>query len=210
MSHAFDEFTTDVKEEVGNFTTEVADYIDEYFDGVREKFGDGVDLDDFDLPPMDFNFDLDLPEMPEVGLQLQFDGLEIYVQIDTVLSAAATYTLNLYTSQTAIGIRVQDDLMIGVVASIDLILSVEGEIDISSGFHLKLEDGVQVNIGMFAKEVSGLVMYSSSLTHAHMEKPELTSVLATVANSSFCQLPSRALALYSRRYCASVCQLGSK
>jgi hypothetical protein len=115
-------------------------------------------MDDFDLPPLDYNLNIDIPEIPEFRLQFQFDGLEVYMLIDTVLSAGATYTLNLYTSTTPAGFAVRDSLEVGVIFAIDLILSVEGEINISSGFHLRLDDGVLFDIAIFSKEISNLTM----------------------------------------------------
>jgi hypothetical protein len=84
--------------------------------------------------------------------------MELYMEIDTTLSGGATYTLNLYTSETAIGFTVGEDLLIGVIFSVDLILSVESEIDISSGFHIQLNDGVAIDIPMFDRNVSSITL----------------------------------------------------
>lgn len=156
ISDAFENFTNQVESEVRGLATQVTDYVEEYVDGVVMKLDDGVDLDDFDLPPMDVNFNIDLPEIPEFRLQFQFDGLEMYMLIDTVLSAGATYTLNLYTSTTPVGFAVSDNLEVGVIFTIDLILSVEGEINISSGFHLRLDDGVVFELGIFSEEIASI------------------------------------------------------
>ncbi|RSL59952.1 hypothetical protein CEP54_007052 [Fusarium duplospermum] len=156
ISNAFNNFTDQVKSEVRSLATEVTDYVEEYVDGVVTKLDDGVDLDDFDLPPMDVDFNIDLPEIPEFRLQFQFDGLEMYMLIDTVLSVGATYTLNLYTSTTPVGFAVRDNLEVGVIFTIDLILSVEGEINISSGFHLRLDDGVVFELGIFSEEIASI------------------------------------------------------
>ncbi|KAH7122187.1 hypothetical protein B0J13DRAFT_648409 [Dactylonectria estremocensis] len=155
-SQAFDNFTEEVRTEIQEFGAAAVDYIEGRIRSVASNVSDGIDIDDFKLPPIDLDFDFDLPEIPECQLQLQFDGMELYMLIDTVLSVGSTYTLNLYTSQTAIGFAVGDSLEIGVIFSVDLILSVDGEIDISTGFHIKLEDGVAMNITMFSKEVSSI------------------------------------------------------
>ncbi|KAH8734379.1 hypothetical protein BGZ61DRAFT_442472 [Ilyonectria robusta] len=155
-SQAFHNFTEEVKTEIEDLGAAAVDYIETYIDKVAGNFSDGVDLDDFNLPPIDLDFDINLPEIPECQLQFRFDGLELYMLIDTVLSAGATYTLNLYTSNTPIGFAVGKNLEIGVIFSIDLILSVDGEIDISTGFHIKLEDGVTLDISMFSKDVSSV------------------------------------------------------
>ncbi|KAK7597493.1 hypothetical protein V3481_004076 [Fusarium oxysporum f. sp. vasinfectum] len=142
VSRAFSNFTNQVRRGIDSLADETADYIEKYIDKVADNLEDGFDMDDFDLPPLDYNLNIDIPEIPEFRLQFQFDGLEVYMLIDTVLSAGATYTLNLYTSTTPAGFAVRDNLEVGVIFAIDLILSVEGEINISSGFHLRLDDGV--------------------------------------------------------------------
>ncbi|PNP78493.1 hypothetical protein FNYG_08123 [Fusarium nygamai] len=158
VSRAFSNFTRQVRREIHSLADETADYIEKYIDTVADNLDDGFDMDDFDLPPLDYNLNVDIPEIPEFRLQFQFDGLEVYMLIDTVLSAGATYTLNLYTSTTPAGFAVRDNLEIGVIFTIDLILSVEGEINISSGFHLKLDDGVLFDIAIFSKEISNLTI----------------------------------------------------
>lgn len=80
------------------------------------------------------------------------------MEIDTILSGSATYTLNLYTSNTPIGFGVGKDLLVGVVFSIDLIISVDAEIDISTGFHIKLNDGIAIDIHMFDHDVSSITL----------------------------------------------------
>ncbi|KAM0385100.1 hypothetical protein ACHAQC_011722 [Fusarium culmorum] len=107
---------------------------------------------------MDFDLNIDLPEIPEFRIEFQFDGLEVYMLVDTVLSAGATYTLNLYTSTTPAGFAVRHNLEVGAIFTVDLIVSVEGEIDISTGFHLKLDDGVTIELGIFSKEISNMVI----------------------------------------------------
>ncbi|RBQ78478.1 hypothetical protein FVER14953_07659 [Fusarium verticillioides] len=158
VSRAFGNFTSQVRREIDNLADETADYIENYIDTVADNLDDGFDLDDFDLPPLDYNLNVDIPEIPEFRLQFQFDGLEVYMLIDTVLSAGATYTLNLYTSTTPAGFAVRDNLELGVIFAIDLILSVEGEINISSGFHLRLDDGVLFDIAIFSKRISNLTI----------------------------------------------------
>jgi hypothetical protein len=150
--------TDQVENEIYNLRTEVANYTKEYIDQVTDNLDDGFDMGDFDLPTMDVDLNIELLEIPEFRLEFQFDGLEVYMLVDTVLSAGATYTLNLYTSTTPAGFAVRHNLEVGVIFTIDLIVSVEGEIDISTGFHLKLDDGVTIELGIFSKEISNMVM----------------------------------------------------
>lgn len=119
---------------------------------------DGFHLSDFDFGPLDIDFDVEVPEIPSADLNFQFDGMELYMEMDTILSSGATYTLNLYTSKSPIGFAVAEDLLIGIVFSVDLILSVESEVDISTGFHIQLHDGVLINIPMFDRNVSSITL----------------------------------------------------
>jgi hypothetical protein len=158
ISQALDDLTDQVEDEIYKLRTEVANYTKQYIDQVTDNLDDGFEMDDFDLPTMDFDLNIDLPEIPEFRLEFQFDGLEVYMLVDTVLSSGATYTLNLYTSTTLAGFAVRHNLEVGVIFTVDLIVSVEGEIDISSGFHLQLDDGVTIELGIFSKEISNMVM----------------------------------------------------
>lgn len=159
FSKAFDTVTSEIGAEAKNVTNTVMDYVVNYLENLPKNiFTDGINRDDFDFPPIDVDFSIDVPKIPECSLRFQFDGLELYMQVDTILSGGATYTLNLYTSDTPIGFAVGNELLVGVVVSIDLILSVESEIDISSGFHIQLNDGVAIDIHMFDHNVSSITL----------------------------------------------------
>ncbi|KAF2001729.1 hypothetical protein P154DRAFT_595775 [Amniculicola lignicola CBS 123094] len=146
-----------IKDEVQNFTNEVDEYFEDYLGGVIKNFGDGIDLADFAFPTFNYSFDMDIPSIPECNLSFGFDSLELYMKMNTVLGVGATYELNLYTSTSPVGISITKDLELGVIFAVDLILSAAGEIDISSGFHLKLDDGLAINIPLFGDEVSDIV-----------------------------------------------------
>ncbi|KAK1704671.1 hypothetical protein BDP67DRAFT_548937 [Colletotrichum lupini] len=130
---------TKVATDIGNEFEETFDnitaYAKNYVSGVVDNLSDGLDANDFDFPPLNITFDLDL---------------------DTTLSAGLSYTLNLYTSTTPLGSKIGDDLLLGVVFSIDLILSVESELQMSSGFHLRMDDEVGFDIALFSKNVSSV------------------------------------------------------
>lgn len=156
VSQAFHNVTSEIQTELDNITTTAIDYVENYVKSVITS--DGFHIDDLAFPPIKIDFDVDVPDIPECELRFQFDGMELYMQIDTTLSGGATYTLNLYESETPVGFAVSDDLLVGVIFSIDLILSVESEIDISSGFHIQLNDGIAIDIPMFDKNVSSITL----------------------------------------------------
>ena len=135
--------------------------MDQVQSAATSNISTALDIDSYDPPPIRIDFDIDIPEMPECELQFQFDGLELYMEIDTILRLGATYMINLYTSQTPIGFRVTEDLLVGVVFTVDLILDVQAEIDINSGFHIQLDDGILINIPIFSNNVSDITLYAN-------------------------------------------------
>jgi hypothetical protein len=159
ISQAFRNFTSQIEHDIENITTSAIDYVTNQTSTIITDIVSGdFDLTDLDFPTIPLDFDIDIPDIPECQLSFQFDGLELYMQLDTALSGGATYTLNLYTSETPIGVASGQDNEIGIIFAIDLILSVEAEIDISSGFHIKLNDGVAINIAMFGQNISSVTL----------------------------------------------------
>ncbi|KAF1829848.1 hypothetical protein BDW02DRAFT_508940 [Decorospora gaudefroyi] len=140
-----------VRNETIQFATDFKDYLLNYIKDVTSN------IQDVDFPTFPFAFDLDIPEIPECNLRFQFDDMELYLEIDTSLSAGATYEINLFASQTAVGMKIGPLLQLGAVLQVDLILEVEGAIDISSGFHIKLDDGVAMDLTLFGKNVSNMI-----------------------------------------------------
>lgn len=156
-SQAIHNVTSSIETEFSNITTTAVKDVKNFAENFTSSIlSAGFNVNDIDFPPLELDFDVDVPAVPASDLKFQFDGLELYMEIDTILSSGATYTLNLYTSETAIGFAVANDLLVGVVFGIDLILSVESEIDISTGFHIQLHDGIAINIPMFDQDVSSI------------------------------------------------------
>ncbi|KAI1344488.1 hypothetical protein F5Y15DRAFT_424631 [Xylariaceae sp. FL0016] len=161
-SQELSNFTSSFVDEIGNITDTVSDYIEDYLDDVVDDLQDGFDLDDFDLPPMNVSFDLDVPDIPECRLHVEFDDLELYMLLDTVLSTGVTYEINLYSSNTPVGLSVSSDMFVGVIFAVDLILSADAEVDISSGMHIKIDDGLALDIAMFGQNVSDITFNGGS------------------------------------------------
>ena len=158
ISRTLDDEFNAVKDKVENFTETVDNYFVNYTKGVVANFADGIDLDGFEFPTFPFNFTMEVPTIPKCNLRFQFDKLELYLELDTILSVGATYGLRLYASNTPIGISITPDVELGIIFAIDLILSVSGAIDISSGFHILLNDGLTINIDLFGDDVSDIVL----------------------------------------------------
>ncbi|UKZ77798.1 hypothetical protein TrVFT333_005524 [Trichoderma virens FT-333] len=107
-----------------------------------------------DVKPPTIDLDLDI-KLPEYNVAVNLTDVEIYMEIDTILSAGITYTFNIYQSETIVGVALGDDLLLGAVFSIDLIFSVDSQIDIRSGFHVRF-DNIITQIVLFGKEASKL------------------------------------------------------
>lgn len=122
---------------------------------------ENIDIDwseaELDIPPPpDIDFNVEIPDFPEAIVEFQFDGTELYVDLSTVFSAGLTYTLTLFKKPLAVDL--DDLLFLGFVFSVDLILSLENELEIKHGFHIKLDDGILLKMAMFSKEATDLTL----------------------------------------------------
>lgn len=161
ITQAFQSFKTEVEGGIDNLMNATIDSFETYFENIGTNISslDTLvhDVEDLDFPTLNgTTFDLAIPDIPECQLLFEFDDLELYMELDTTLSAGATYTLNLYKSETPIGVSAGQDLEIGIVFKVDVILSVEAEIDISSGFHIQLNNGFALNMTMFGQDISSV------------------------------------------------------
>ena len=151
-----------VKTSVQNLTSDFKDYLVKSIEEVENTFdmSDGIDASDFDFdfPTFNLTFDLDVPPIEDANLHFQFDDMELYLEIGTTLSAGATYETTLFATQTPVGMKIGQYLMLGAVVTVDLILAVEGAIDISTGFHIKLDDGVAIDLPLFGNEVADMTV----------------------------------------------------
>lgn len=146
--------------DVYNLTKAADKYLKEFLDDVWKGWWEGS-LEPVELPTFNYSFSLDVPPIPATNLRFTFDGLELYMLVDTILSLGSTYTIPLFNSaidqpEIPIGFYITEKIKIGLIFRVDLILSVEGEIDISSGFHLKFNDGFAIDIALFGNDVSGV------------------------------------------------------
>lgn len=206
ISQAIDKTINDTKQEFDEFGDHIVTYLDDYVSDIRHNLGDGFDWADFDLPTFDHDFNLSIPAIPESSIRFQFDGMELYMEMETIINAGATYEINLFSSKSPYGFKIKE-LELGFVVTVDLVLSVDGEVDISSGFHIKLDDGVSMSIPLFGDSVSEIKVYVLSTlafhSHQYLYINKLTPHPATAANSSSSQSPSKAQASSSKPPSAS-------
>lgn len=166
LSNITDQVGNELKNMTDTAVDSVGDVVGNFFNQLGKQFsnlaqGRGFDLDElvsFDDFDVDTDIDVDLPPLPEVQLLFQIDTLDLYMEIDTTIAAGATLTIPLYRSATAAGLWAGDDMKAGLFVTMDLILSVEGEITLRSGFHLLLDDPIGFNIAMFGSDVSSIIL----------------------------------------------------
>lgn len=160
-----------IKSSVNNTLHEIADYaslvVGDMKDYISNTTGNLIqdithldslsELHGFKLPPPNITFDVDVGKLDDVSLEVIFTEAEIYVELSILLSAGVTYSLNLYTS-SELGYEV-GKVFVGFVATIDLILSVESQIELDSGFHLKFDKDMGMKLALFSEEASHLELF---------------------------------------------------
>ena len=117
---------------------------------------------DYSVPTLDLDFNLDnITGFTDVHLHFEFDDLEFYFDLDTKLPGS-TWMINLFTSETPVGFSYLDlGLQVGAIFSVDLFLIADAEIEIGSGIHIKLDDGVAFDMQMFKNDVSSIMIHVS-------------------------------------------------
>ncbi|KAL6231859.1 hypothetical protein BDW75DRAFT_31309 [Aspergillus navahoensis] len=150
-----------VADEVANVTDSAIDQLGTFVNEFIDNITDTDSITDFDFPAwptLDLDFDLDdAAGFPEIHAKFEFNDLELYLELDVQLSAGATYKLNLFTSQSIAGFAIPG-LEAGALFRVSLVLIAEAEIDISSGFHIKLDDVFALELELFNKNLSSITM----------------------------------------------------
>jgi len=158
---------TDVKQQIVDLATDartqIERFIDENFDGTAnivaylnktyDNLADDIDIGDF-LPPIrNISYDLNITTVPDATLSFCFEDLDVYLGIEALLDASAAYTIPLFHSQTIAGISI-GDTKVGTTFTVDLILAVEGSLNMTCGLHIKVDDVASLDIALFGDEVS--------------------------------------------------------
>lgn len=155
-SAAIDSITQDVKDTIVNITDAAEQAIKDTADNatnIARRLIDG-DLEDITWPTLPIDFNMDIQGVPQSHLTFQFDNLELYAELETSI-ANTSYTLNLYRQQTPLGIGLRNQNL-GVLFSLDLLLSTVAEVDMISGFHIKFDDSVIINMDFFNANFSDI------------------------------------------------------
>jgi len=163
-STAIQSLANQTETEIKNLSSNVITAFETYFENIIDDFNvTDFDVDEllFDLrqfPTVNSSFELDFPSIPECTLSLGFDDFELYMDMEIILIGNTSYTLNMYSTETPVGIRLGNDLTLGLVFSVDLVLTADVDLDISTGFHLKLDDGLALEIALFSRNVSDITL----------------------------------------------------
>ncbi|RYO75536.1 hypothetical protein DL766_010286 [Monosporascus sp. MC13-8B] len=152
-----------VGEQVENITDTTFEWVKNSTGELFDNVLDGLDSSDFDVPPLELDFNIPYPDIPECSLRFQFDGLELYLVLNTVLSGNADYKLPLYTSNTLAGLSLNSDTFVGVIFSVDLILSTSADVDFTSGIHIKVDDGAAIELSLFGNNISRITYNGGQL-----------------------------------------------
>ncbi|PYH85818.1 hypothetical protein BO82DRAFT_361218 [Aspergillus uvarum CBS 121591] len=155
-----------ITDELANVTDAAITQLKTFARDAAEDFVEGVthfELVDMPAwPTLDLDFTLNsTQDFPGVHAEFEFDNLELYLELDVQLSAGGTYTLNLFTSETIVGFSIPG-LDAGAVFKVSLVLVAEAEVDISSGIHIKLDDGLVLALDLFNKGMSDITLSVSA------------------------------------------------
>jgi hypothetical protein len=162
-SAAIGNFSDAVVDEFDNFTDVTMEWIKDTagatWDAVTAVFDgdDSTDASDIDFPTLDVDFNIDLPTnlLPETNLRVQFDELEVYLEMDLIINAGVVYKIPLLPPQAhPMGLGKSSDLFIGTVLALELVLSAEGSIDLATGVHIVLDEGAALEIGLFGDNIT--------------------------------------------------------
>ena len=86
------------------------------------------------------------------ALEVTFNEVEFYVDVSVAISAAQWVAIDLFASQTPIGIRIPG-MTVGVVFIIDLVFSLAEELDFTGGFWVKLPEEAYIKAGLLDGEL---------------------------------------------------------
>ncbi|KAI1429347.1 hypothetical protein F5Y12DRAFT_482182 [Xylaria sp. FL1777] len=85
-------------------------------------------------------------------LRLGFSGVEAYASLGVRASAGQTFSLNLFASNSPVGIGISG-LDVGVVFFVDLVFSLSEAIDLTAGFQVSVPDDAYIEADIFKGDI---------------------------------------------------------
>ncbi|KAK3313870.1 hypothetical protein B0H66DRAFT_365656 [Apodospora peruviana] len=92
-------------------------------------------------------------DIVDPSVRLDFSGVEAYVDIGVDITAGAAYAVNLFTSNSPLGLGFPG-LSVGLVFYVDLVFSLSSEIDLEGGFYVKVADGAFLEASVFGGDIT--------------------------------------------------------
>jgi hypothetical protein len=86
-------------------------------------------------------------------VRLEFTDVEAYAFLGVETSTSQTFSINLFTSNSPIGIGFPG-LSVGVVFFVELVFSLTEEIDLTGGFSVKLANDAYLEADIFGGDVT--------------------------------------------------------
>jgi hypothetical protein len=155
ISKAIGDTVHEFGSEIKNISHAAIDWAEDVFHKVVKNITKG-EFDHITLPPFNVSLDVDIESIPAASLQFSFEEFELFMQVKTKLADASVFTIPLLDpaisalSGTSIDLGVGT---LGVFFTADLILDFDASLDITSGLHIKLDDGVSFMIDLFGHTV---------------------------------------------------------
>lgn len=86
-------------------------------------------------------------------VRLEFSQVEAYIFLGVDTTTSGTYSINLFSSQSPIGLSFPG-LSVGVVFYVDLVFGLSAEIDLTGGFYVKLADDAYLETDIFGGDIT--------------------------------------------------------
>lgn len=92
----------DIGDAFNDTMTAIEDAFHEYTDEMQSNFTAFAN-GDLGIPDIDFDLELNITSTPEASFQIRFDGLELYLQLQTVVAAGTSFTVPLLEASPTTG-----------------------------------------------------------------------------------------------------------
>ncbi|KAK0722988.1 hypothetical protein B0T26DRAFT_811572 [Lasiosphaeria miniovina] len=94
-----------------------------------------------------------LEDLFDPSVRLEFSAVEAYVDVAVAVTSGATYSVNLFTSNSPVGLGFPG-FSIGLVFYVDLVFSLTAAVDLEGGFYVKVADGAFLEASVFGGEIT--------------------------------------------------------
>lgn len=156
ISEALEDTLDELGDVIFNISKAAAHWVGEFIDETVEDIFT-FDFKDTTYPPFNVTLDVDIGSDKDVSLEFSFEEFELFMQVRTMLENGSSLIIPLYEPSSPMTFGVVE-LGFGVFFTVDLILDVERPLDMTSGIHLKLDDGVSFSIDLFGDTPSDIAV----------------------------------------------------